>query len=127
MKFFRYFFWCVSCFILVYIISVIIWSFNPEINHFLNKQEFDSELWINWEETENEPNLRWKMVDNLIKTEKVKGKTTEELIELLGEPNSVNSISLSYYLGMTGRGINTGSLRFEIKDGRVIDYAVWQG
>lgn len=93
----------------------------------MNKEKFDSEKWISWTESEKQPALRWNMVNHLIKTEKLKGKAVEEIKELLGEPNSETRISLSYYLGMTGRGINTGRLRFEIKDGVVVNYSVWQG
>lgn len=126
-KFFKYFLLSVGILISIYFISVAIWSFSPEINHLFNRQKFDSEQWINWKESEKEPDLRWNMVNNLIKTKNLKGKTVEEIKELLGEPESESKISLSYYLGMTGSGINTGALNFKIKDGIVVSYSVWQG
>jgi len=126
-KFLKYFVLSIGILFSAYILVIVIWSFSPEINHFFNRQKFDSEQWINWKESEMEPALRWNMVNNLIKTEKLKGKTVEEIKELLGEPVSESKISLSYYLGMTGRGINTGRLQFEIKDGIVVSYSVGQG
>lgn len=126
-KFFKYLLLIVSSSLVLYVLVIAIWTFSPEINHVLNREKFDSEQWINWTESEMQPALRWNMVNHLIKTEKLKGKTVEEIKELLGEPESESRISLSYYLGMTGRGINTGHLRFEIKDGVVVNYSVWQG
>lgn len=126
-KIFKYLLLIVSASVVLYVLVIAIWSFSPEINHVLNREKFHSEQWINWTESEMQPALRWNMVKNLIKTEKLKGKTVEEIKELLGEPESESKISLSYYLGMTGRGINTGHLRFEIKDGVVVNYSVWQG
>jgi hypothetical protein len=126
-KFFKYLLITVGASVVLYVLVISIWSFTPEINHFLNREKFDSEQWINWTESEMQPALRWNMVNNLIKTETLKGKTVEEIKELLGEPVSESKFSLNYYLGMTGRGINTGSLQFEIKDGIVVSYSVWQG
>lgn len=126
-KFFKYLLLIVGASLVLYLFVIAIWSFSPEINHVLNREKFDSEKWINWVESENELDLRWNMVNHLIKTETLKGKTVEEIKELLGEPNSETRISLSYYLGMTGRGINTGHLIFEIKDGIVVNHSVWQG
>lgn len=126
-KFLKYFVLSIGILFSAYILIIATWSFSPEINHFLNREKFDSEQWINWTESEMQPALRWNMVNNLIKTEKLKGKTVEEIKDLLGEPESESKISLSYYLGMTGRGINTGHLRLEIKNGIVVGYSVWQG
>jgi hypothetical protein len=126
-KYFKYLLIIVGSLTVAYILINTIWSFSPEINHLLNRQKFDSEQWISWTESEMEPALRWNMVNNLIKTEKLKGKTVEEIKELLGEPSSENKISLSYNLGMTGRGINSGSLQFEIKDGIIVNFSIWQG
>lgn len=126
-KFFKYLLIIVGSLTVAYILIITILSFSPEINHLLNRQKFDSEQWISWTESEMEPALRWNMVNNLIKTEKLKGKTVEEIKELLGEPSTESTITLSYYLGMTGRGINTGHLSFEIKKGLVISYSVRQG
>jgi hypothetical protein len=126
-KFLKYFVLSIGILFSAYILVIVIWSFSPEINHLMNREKFDSEKWISWTESEIEPALRWNMVNNLIKTEKLKGKTVEEIKELLGEPSSESNISLNYYLGMTGRGINIGSLQFEIKDEIVVSYSVWQG
>lgn len=126
-KYFKYLLIIVGSLTVAYILIITIWSFSPEINHLLNRQKFNSEQWISWTESEMEPALRWNMVNNLIKTEKLKGKTVEEIKELLGEPSSENKISLSYNLGMTGRGINSGSLQFEIKDGIIVNFSIWQG
>lgn len=73
-------------------------------------ETFDSERWKNWEETEAEWSLRWDMMNSLRNNHNLKGKTTEEIINLLGEPESKTDKEFSYYLGMAKRGIDIGTL-----------------
>jgi len=57
------------------------------------------------------------------------GKTKKEIINLLGKPEFEETNSeFSYYLGYSGRGINTGRLIFHIGlDGKICDFKVHQG
>ena len=92
-------------------------------------EEFSSEKWKNWIETENTSSLRWDMMNSLRNNHELKGKTKQEIIELLGEPNEdKTNVSFRYYLGMAKHGIDTGSLviKFDEKD-IVVSYYVWHG
>lgn len=92
-------------------------------------EEFSSEKWKNWIETENTSSLRWDMMNSLRNKQELKGKTKTEIIELLGEPDEdKTSRSFRYYLGMAKHGIDTGSLilKFDEND-LVVSYYVWHG
>lgn len=84
--------------------------------------DFDSEKWKNWIETESNMNMRWDMVDDLIDNYNLKGKSIEELEQLLGEAplECPNKECVIYYnLGPCRRGIDYGSLMIEFKNGKV--------
>jgi hypothetical protein len=74
-------------------------------------QEFNSEKWkysnLNSEENWN---LRWSMMNSLRNNYELKGKTKSEIIRLLGKPDTEIKNEISYSLGYTGFGINTGTL-----------------
>jgi hypothetical protein len=53
--------------------------------------------------------------------------TTDEIVELLGEPDGRSRIEWSYYLGMAGHGIDTGTLSLTIENGRVKSFRIFRG
>ncbi|WP_299060486.1 hypothetical protein [uncultured Polaribacter sp.] len=99
----------------------------PDINDYLNKTEFNSAEWISWKETESSFGVRWNMVYNLTENHKLKGKTRDEIKILLGRPTNESKKEMSYYLGMTGHIINTGSLTLKFEKERVVEIKIWQG
>lgn len=99
------------------------------LRRHITYEEFSSEKWKNWIETESTSSLRWDMMNSLRNKHELKGKTKAEIIELLGEPNENNTKeNFRYYLGMAKHGIDTGSLviKFDEND-LVVDYYVWHG
>ncbi len=101
--------------------------FSPEISNFFDRTEFDSEEWKNWKETENEQSLRWNMVHDLKSKYELVGMNAKEIKELLGKPNRENKNFLSYHLGMSGHGIDTGTLYLELKNEIVVEVEIWHG
>lgn len=75
---------------------------------------FDLERWKNWNETEKNTevdcSLRWDMMNSLRNNHKLKGKTQEEIIRLLGEPESRTEKEFYYSLGMAKSGMEVGTL-----------------
>lgn len=72
---------------------------------------FDSDKWKNSDlNAEENWDLRWKMMNDLRKNHTLLGMKKNDVIELLGKPDSETNSAFNYYLGMTGRGINTGNL-----------------
>ena len=55
------------------------------------------------------------------------GKSKSEVIILLGKPETEFKNEITYYLGYTGKGINTGTLILTFKDKKVQKIKVWQG
>lgn len=104
---------------LVYI-SFIVVAVSPGLGDYLNQRDFDSVQWKKWEESESEPRLRWDMVKDLTERYSLVGNKKEEIIELLGEPEAGNTRMLSYYLGATRTGINTGSLRLYLNENQKV-------
>lgn len=94
----------------------------------ITHEKFDSEKWKNWEENEATSSMRWDMMNSLRNTYELKGKSKTEIIQLLGKPKFENKTSFRYYLGMSKRGINTGSLKIKFnEEGIVTNFLVWQG
>ncbi|WP_339703464.1 hypothetical protein [uncultured Marixanthomonas sp.] len=89
--------------------------------------DFNSEKWKNWKESEAELFLRWDMREDLVNNYDLIGMSTEQIIDLLGEPENWNEKELRYYLGSSRRGINTGSLILQIKNDTITDYEIWHG
>jgi|TARA_B110000503_G_scaffold139028_1_gene226454 hypothetical protein len=112
---------------IIYFISIMVFVLKPDISDFLNRTDFVSNEWIKWEETESSFGVRWYMTHDLSHNYVLKGKTKKEIEEILGKPSSESKNEIRYYLGLTGHGINTGSLTFEFKNGRVIKFGIWQG
>ncbi|MBD0825523.1 hypothetical protein [Aestuariibaculum marinum] len=94
----------------------------------ITHEQFDSEKWKNWTESEAEWSLRWDMMNSLRNSHELKGKSKTEIIELLGKPDSETNSDFRYYLGMSKHGINTGSLTISFNEnGIATDFSVWQG
>ncbi len=94
----------------------------------ITHKQFDSEKWKNWSESESEWSLRWDMMNSLRNNHELKGKSKTEIIELLGIPETKNESEFGYYLGMSKRGINTGSLTIKFNEKGIVTYfKVWQG
>lgn len=94
----------------------------------ITHEQFDSEKWKNLTESEAEWSLRWDMMNSLRNNYELKGMTKNQIIELLGKPESKTENEFGYYLGYSKRGINTGRLTIIFdKDNTVIDYSVWDG
>lgn len=94
----------------------------------ITHQQFDSEKWKNWTNSESEWSLRWDMMNSLRTNYELKGMTKNEIIKLLGEPETQTPDEFGYNLGYSKRGINTGRLTIKFgKDSKVIDYSVWDG
>lgn len=106
------------------VIILIAFGLKGKITH----ERFDSERWINWTESEAEWSLRWDMMNSLRNNHELTGKTKREILQLLGKPESETNSDFRYYLGMSKRGINTGSLTIKFNEnGIVTDFSVWQG
>ena len=105
-------------------IILILFALQGNITH----QKFHPEKWKNWAESEAEMSLRWEMMNSLRNRHELKGNTKNEIIQLLGEPESKTNTEFRYYLGFSKRGINTGSLIFKFNEkGIVTNFLVWQG
>ena len=89
--------------------------------------EFNSQEWKNWQESEAEPSLRWDMTEDLVNDYDLMGMSTDQIFNLLGEPESKNEKELRYHLGSSRKGINTGSLILKIEKETVTDYKIVQG
>ncbi len=84
------------------VISILIFSLKGRVSGV----KFDSNLWKNCDMSAEENwTLRWDMMNDLRNNYALIGKNEQEITALLGNPRE------GYYLGYTGRGINTGSLR----------------
>ncbi|TYB69497.1 hypothetical protein ES677_13600 [Bizionia gelidisalsuginis] len=89
---------------------------------------FNSEQWKNCTESESDLSLRWNRIQSLKEKHELKGKTKEGVFKLLGEPLHQINNKFYYYLGMSGFGINTGTLFIEFdEDYTVKDFKVWDG
>ena len=106
------------------VVILIAFAFKGKITH----EQFDSEKWINWTESEAELSLRWDMMNSLRNNYELTGKTKKEILQLLGKPESETNSDFRYYLGMSKHGINTGSLTIKFNEiGIVTDFSVWHG
>jgi len=111
----------------VYTLFVTVMVMSPSISDYFDRTDFESSAWINWDDTESTQKMRWNMINDLTNNYKLIGMQKDEVKKLLGTPSSEYKNKISYYLGMTGRGINTGSLSLKFKDDIVINYNVHQG
>tara|TARA_R110000751_G_scaffold307580_1_gene429605 strand:- start:237 stop:596 length:360 start_codon:yes stop_codon:yes gene_type:complete len=93
-----------------------------------NSIEFNSEKWKSWTESEAELSTRWNMISSLREKHELKGKTKTEIIILLGKPQNKTNNEFYYYLGMSGFGINTGTLYLKFnEENKVVKINIWDG
>ena len=84
--------------------------------------KFDSDKWKNSDlNTEENWDLRWNMMNDLRKNHELVGMKKAEIEKLLGKPDSETNSEYSYYLGMTGTGINTGSLTITFNESGIVE------
>lgn len=88
------------------------------------KRSFTSEKWINPESGEQNWQTRWEMIGSLKWNRKLKRKSNDELIKLLGEPTTKNANTWSYDLGPSGNGINYGSLIINFYENKVSEFDI---
>lgn len=93
----------------------------------ITHEKFNSEKWKNWTETETTLSLRWDMMNSLRNNYKLKGMTKNQILDLLGEPNSEIKNEFRYYLGSSKFGINTGQLTIKFNNNIVTNFSVSQG
>ena len=117
----------VSIFLFIYFSWVLIFALKPNINDYLEREKFDSQLWIEWTDSENGFKLRWNMTNDLTKNYILVGKEVKEIKKILGQPSTESKTEISYFLGLTGHGINTGNLIFKIENDRIKSFKIWQG
>ena len=117
----------IGTWILTFIILLASFLLLPEIGNYFNRIEFDSDKWKNWEETEETISMRWNMTHDLKNKYELIGMTKDDIISILGKPDYEGKNEISYFLGMSGYGIDTGSLTFKIKEGEIISYNIWHG
>ena len=127
MKIFKILGGLIALVVIGYLGFVAYLTFEPDIENYKNRIEFNSELWKNWEETEATASLRWDMTYDLTSNYDLIGKSTEQIFELLGKPSGQSNSELRYYLGMSRHWIDTGSLVLELEEGKVVNYKIWHG
>jgi len=102
----------------LYFLFILFMVISPSLDNYFSRTDFDSDKWKNWKMTENEITLRWDMTHDLQEDHVLNGMTEEEIIELLGQPES-KKIEWTYDLGMARRGIDTGTLSLTFENGKV--------
>lgn len=108
----------------ILVIIIIAFALKGRITHV----EFSSDKWKNWKESEAEWSLRWDMMNSLRNNYELQGMSKDEIIELLGEPESQTQTEFLYYLGMAKKGIDTGTLTIKFNEtGKVAYYNVRNG
>jgi len=104
-----------------FIIIGLLLSSCGQISH----AKFDSDKWKSSDlNTEENWDLRWKMMNDLRKNHDLVGMKKIEIDKLLGKPDSNTNSEFSYYLGMTGRGINTGSLTITFNECEIVEKTI---
>lgn len=91
------------------------------------RKDFNSDEWKNWVESESTPNTRWLMHKDLLDNYNLKTYSKEQVLDLLGKPNSETDSEYYYLLGHTGRGISTGTMLITFEDDSVVDIKVNDG
>ena len=95
----------------------------------ISGEKFNSQKWKSSDlNAEENWTLRWNMMNSLRNNYKIIGKSESEIINLLGKPIDNNNSELTYSLGYTGTGINTGLLTIILNSKRIVtDIKVRQG
>lgn len=113
---------------LLYLLFVTAFVSAPYLDDYMGGISFDSQRWKTWEQTEAQCCTRWRMVRSLTKRHDLVGMQRSEVIQLLGELGNERPGLLYYYLGMTGHGIDSGSLSLYLNEaGEVERYEVRSG
>lgn len=79
------------------------------------KCDFDEQKWF------ADKNSRFEMRDDIVESEMLKSKTKDEIVKLIGKPDSENLDTWIYDLGMSGAGFGWqfNSLVLNFKNGKV--------
>ena len=95
----------------------------------ISYERFDSDKWQKTDpDIREKTQMRWNMMNDLRNKFKLVGMMKPEIDKLLGKPDYEVDYEYSYYLGMTGTGINTGRLTiFFDKKNKVREIKVTQG
>lgn len=83
---------------------------------FCNDKKFDSKEWKEWKETESSLSLRYDMIKDLMNHYNLTGQSRDQIIELLGDPDSSVAHRYYYNLGYSKRGIDIGTLIIVFND-----------
>jgi hypothetical protein len=89
--------------------------------------KFDSELWKSWSESENNPDLRWRMHKDLLKSYELKTYDRNKIIDLLGNPDHETVNEYYYNLGYSGHGINIGLMIIIFEKNKVREIKIFDG
>jgi|GEM_PF-3307597 len=84
---------------------------------------FDSEKWKNWELKSSENHLRYDMSDDLVENYNLVGKSRQDILNLLGDPDSIKKglkEKYFYNLGPCRRGIDFGVLYIYFENDLVV-------
>lgn len=103
----------------LYFLFILFAVVSSNIDNYFSRIDFDSDKWKNWTMTEDEMTLRWDMVHDLDQEHELDGMTEEQIIKLLGHPESKSEIEWTYDLGMARSGIDTGTLSLTFENGKV--------
>lgn len=116
--------------LVAYLIFVVLLVAAPYLEDYFGGIPFDANRWREWKQGQNEEEwrLRWEMTSSLLSKHKITGMPRDEVIELLGAPDGEEEGKMYYYLGMSGHGIDTGSLILYLdSQRRVHRYERWHG
>ncbi|WP_109437888.1 MULTISPECIES: hypothetical protein [Aquimarina] len=91
------------------------------------QKDFNSTEWKNWEETETTPNTRWLMHKDLLSKYELEGVSKGYILNLLGKPDSETNNKYYYQLGVTGKGINTGTMTIKFESDSVVNIEITNG
>jgi len=76
------------------------------------KMKFDKAKWNEGYEIESPPPSRNKMLTDLVQNHKLKGLKYNEVIEMLGEPNTHDSTSFTYDIKVEHSGIDVVYIKY---------------
>lgn len=81
---------------------------------------FNSEQWKNCQQHSE----RYQMHTDFLRHHHVVGMSRDELVELLGKPDTDSAKELSWDFGQYF-GADDSAIDFKLKDGKVVSYNVW--
>lgn len=104
------------------LLFVVPYTYNSIFSTKFSSEEWKAEIY-----SESEWSKKWEMCKDLLKEYELAGMTSKEIINLLGQPNTMTHNSISYNLGPTGKGINYGTLTLVLDEDIVKEIKVTQG